>query len=78
VAGYYYVVGHADVIYLNDGTGHFTYDPAKASLPPDAEATLQVAAVDVDRDGDVDLGFAHAGYVGHPSRVYRNDGTGTF
>ena len=60
-------------LYFNDGGGGF----AKISgrLPPDADDTLAVALADVDGDADLD---AVLGNWQQQSRLYENDGAGTF
>jgi hypothetical protein len=65
--------GHENHLFLNDGNGVFSY---AAQLPVDASVTGAVAFADVDGDGDLDLVCANDD-PGH-SRLYVNDGTGTF
>ena len=68
-----------NVIWLNDGTGHFAEDRSRASLPPDQDDTIALAAADIDGDGDLDLIVGNdASYFVTPARVYTNDGTGQF
>ncbi|MEM7198893.1 MAG: VCBS repeat-containing protein [Planctomycetota bacterium] len=66
-------------LYLNDGAGTFQ-DVTAASLPPDREFTLSVAAGDVDGDGDRDLLYGVGGVVGSGSenRLLLGRGDGTF
>ncbi len=61
-------------LYLNDGTGTFT-DATAARMPTIGAKTTAMALGDVDGDGDPDLVL---GNYRHPSRLYLNDGTGTF
>ncbi len=42
-----------DRLYLNDGTGRFTF--AKDALPPLTDSSSVVTAADFDRDGDLDV-----------------------
>jgi hypothetical protein len=70
-------------LYLNDGRGGFT-DVSSARLPtpfdPGGECLHALAADDVDGDGDVDVALGIGGNIqqGAQSRLYLNDGTGTF
>src|SRR6185295_11445256 len=56
-------------IYLNDGTGTFTF----AGEDTTAAAFLYMDAEDVDHDGNVDLVAS-----GNPTTVLRGNGSGTF
>jgi len=48
-------------LYKNDGNGNFTYSGILASVPlPDINTKFEIAAVDYDGDGDVDLLFKQA------------------
>ncbi|MCY2960118.1 MAG: VCBS repeat-containing protein [Planctomycetota bacterium] len=70
--------GHA--LWIQDARGVFQ-DETKARLPVAGFVEARkVAAVDVDRDGDVDLYFAHVGWQGRDpqDRLYVNDGKGRF
>jgi hypothetical protein len=70
--------GHALWMQQKDGT---FVDETKARLPaPGFVEARKVAAVDVDRDGDLDLYFAHVGWMGRApqDRLYVNDGRGRF
>ncbi|MEM7203346.1 MAG: VCBS repeat-containing protein [Planctomycetota bacterium] len=61
-------------LYLNDGAGHFT-DGTAGRLPGSVDPTVDVALADLDGDGDRDAVVLNS--FG-PSRVYTNDGAGTF
>jgi len=66
---------HASRVLLNDGSGRFAYT--------DQELTGNghgAGLADLDGDGDLDLfiACAYAFGISKPSRVYFNDGTGTF
>ena len=63
-------------LYLNDGTGAFT--DASGQLPADTDATTALALGDVDGDGDLDLLLGNGGYSGQQTRLYLNDGLGSF
>jgi hypothetical protein len=77
-------VGH--LLFLNDGKGRFS-DETKARLPlvENVEAR-KVTPVDIDRDGDLDLYFAHVGWVSPGTtaprapqdKLFLNDGQGVF
>lgn len=63
-------------LYLNDGTGIFTY--ATGSSFPYVEFA-SVAFGDVDNDGDLDLAIAGKGYLYYTiSELYINDGLGNY
>jgi len=70
--------GHA--LWIQDEKGVFQ-DESKARLPVAGFVEARkVAVVDVDRDGDPDLYFAHVGWQGRApeDRLYVNDGKGRF
>lgn len=58
----------------NDGTGKFM-DATSSRLPVGRFDSTALALGDVDGDGDLDLIL---GNRGQPSRLYLNNGTGTF
>ena len=69
-----------NLLFLNDGTGHFT-DVTASSLPPDIDNTWSVATGDVDGDGDLDLAWGNSptSISGRPyDTLYLNDGRGVF
>jgi hypothetical protein len=66
--------GDRDRLYLNRGTDGFT-DVTGANLPLQFDSTQAVALGDVDADGDLD---AFVGNAFPESRLYLNNGTGTF
>lgn len=66
----------ASRIYRNDGTGHFTL---ASELPGGPDFLTDLAAGDVDADGDVDLVLGRDGNgPGAPERLLINNGTGVF
>ncbi len=74
VVGNFSTAGSQSRLYLNHGTGTFT-DATATQMPVGSYPTFALALGDVDRDGDLDL---VVGNLGQQSRLYRNDGTGTF
>ena len=73
--------GFQDRLFLNNGIG--TFSDATSQLPVDTDPTASAALADVDGDGDLDavLGvgtFFGAIPVGQQTRLYLNDGSGTF
>ena len=60
----------SNVLYLNDGTAHFTTGTAPYNTRSNA-----VEVCDVDADGDLDLFF---GCAMGPDRLYKNNGNGVF
>jgi len=70
--------GHA--LWINTGAGIFS-DESNARLPPPGNVEARkVTPVDVDRDGDLDLYFAHVSWQGREpqDRLYINNGQGHF
>ncbi len=68
-----------NLLYLNDGTGTFTN--ATNRMPADSHDSRGVVAADFDGDGDVDAVFGNTGTffgLDAQTRLYLNDGTGTF
>lgn len=64
-------------LYQNNGAGTFT-DATTTSMPVANLHTSAVALGDVDGDGDLDLVLGNYNYPGQRSRLYLNNGTGTF
>jgi hypothetical protein len=62
-------------LYLNDGTGQFTWPGSARDFGPPSSTTFSVAVGDVDGDGDLDIA---AGNMGEPNVIYLNDGAGIF
>ncbi len=60
-------------VYLNDGTGFFTYDQTYGG----SNSWFGVDLVDVDMDEDLDIVVA-AFYSGEGCEIWKNDGTGSF
>jgi hypothetical protein len=60
-------------VYVNDGTGSFTYDETYGS----GESWFGVYLVDVDMDEDLDIIVA-AFYSGNGCEVWKNNGSGSF
>ena len=67
-----------DVLLLNDGTGRFSLSPG--ALPANNFRTFDLAAGDVDGDGDQDLVVGVASSTGRSdtNRLWLNDGSGRF
>ena len=72
----------ANVLYLNDGTGHFTESDGAIPQRAAPEETREADFGDVDGDGDLDLLFANvAAFVDGAdprNRLLLNDGQGRF
>ena len=66
-------VHFGNVLYRNEGTGHFT-DVTEPSGTGDTGYGMAAAAGDIDNDGDADLYVANFGQ----DVLYRNNGDGTF
>ncbi len=64
-----------NIMYLNDGTGHFT-DHAEASGATDDAVAMGSVFFDFDLDGDEDLYLPHDAQV--PYILYRNEGNVQF
>jgi hypothetical protein len=66
-------------VYLNDGSGHFTQTIVGGFDDTELSANL-VQLADIDKDGDLDAFLAYLTVPGRDfiSRVYWNDGTGSF
>ena len=73
--------GGTDVMLINDGTGHFTYDavrmPPHGVEPPDFLST-NGQLIDTDNDGDLDVFFGTNQNFGERDVLLVNDGTGRF
>ncbi len=64
-----------NIMYINDGTGHFT-DHAEASGATDDAVAMGSVFFDFDLDGDEDLYLPHDAQV--PYILYRNEGNAQF
>ena len=64
-----------NVVYLNDGAGHFDWAGATRDFGSGADDTMSVALGDVDDDGDLDI---VVGNLREQNAVYLNDGAGHF
>ena len=60
-------------VYLNDGTGFFTYDQTYGA----SESWFGVYLVDVDMDNDLDI-IVSGFYSGNGCEVWKNNGSGNF
>ncbi|MEM7202584.1 MAG: FG-GAP-like repeat-containing protein [Planctomycetota bacterium] len=70
ICSLYCYVSLQNRLLLNDGEGRF----AGAALPPDSDASNDVALGDLDGDGDLDLVYANSGR----NKIYGNEGAGRF
>lgn len=70
----------ANILWINDGRGHFANDALMSgsaySAEGVAEASMGVVAGDVDGDGDDDLFMTHL--TGETNTLYLNNGSGVF
>lgn len=75
--------GAPNLLYLNDGSGHFTEEAAARGLAV-TSASSQLFFADIDHDGDLDVYLqtnllnGEARPNGEPDRLFTNDGTGHF
>ncbi|MEM7201659.1 MAG: VCBS repeat-containing protein [Planctomycetota bacterium] len=65
--------GQQNRLYLNNGLGQF-FDGTSSRLPISLDETVDLAKIDLDRDGDADLIVANR----NGTRILVNDGTGAF
>lgn len=70
--------GHA--LWINDGKGAFVDETARRLPPAGNVEARKVAIADVDRDGDLDLYFAHVSWQGREpqDKLLINNGKGVF
>jgi hypothetical protein len=86
VGSAYYPDGDQNVIYLNDGAGHFHIGPVVCDVTPGVrcfgigwDGTESVALGDINGDGSLDIVAGNILGVGSgPNAVYLNDETGSF
>ena len=67
-------LGEPNRVWLNDGTGVFT----DSGQTLGAAKSKSVALGDLDGDGDLDAWVANSSFGENPSRVWLNDGSGTY
>ena len=75
------MIGDKALIFRNDGTGHFTHDPADVLPQEQMVVPTHVELIDVDGDGDLDvLLAAGAAGLGRSTalQLFLNDGSGRF
>ncbi len=61
-----------DLLFENDGTGHFS-DVTATRMAPASLPSVALRAVDLDRDGWEDVVVAGGGYTNGPNAIYWND-----
>ncbi|MEW6439347.1 MAG: FG-GAP-like repeat-containing protein [bacterium] len=66
--------GSPNLLYVNDGQGHFRDMTAAMGFPAGNERSHRVDSADLDKDGDQDVAIASAG----SSQILLNDGRGRF
>jgi hypothetical protein len=67
--------GRPDKVYFNDGSGYFV-DSGQNLL--DSLSTYDIAAADLDNDGDIDLIAGQDEYGTEPNKIWLNNGQGYF
>ena len=65
-----------NVVYLNDGSGHFDDSASARTFGAGTDSTTSTALGDVDGDGDLDIAVGNS--AAQPNAVYLNDGSGNF
>ena len=76
-------VADTNLLYLNDGAGHFTVATASGVEAPWPLTTAAATFVDFDLDGQLDLfvgnfEIAYPSWDSYANELYRGDGTGKF
>ncbi|MEM7308480.1 MAG: VCBS repeat-containing protein [Planctomycetota bacterium] len=64
-------------LYLNNGTGFFS-DATATNMPVDTYNAQDVTLIDYDGDFDLDIALSGKGQTGKRSRLYLNNGLGSF